>query len=525
MDHFEWQLPFDPTSWISVRNGFIVIAAAAIASQFVQVCSWVRSVLRPAMPEFNLPPGPKPLPLVGNMHLLRGEMTESFWKMSGCGKFPIISFVWASGLPTYVISSAEVSREMLVTKGSSFLSRFTTNTSLNVMARSLDGKVDTGVLFTRYGSVWRNTRKLIIQGQAESKRIHGDSLIVKLLPDLYRKIDSGEESLLRDGERRFPVRNLICKLFTQEVFLQFCFGPGAEKYADQMYQLNDKFFAGIDMGSFATVALPKLLGLFLVPLFNRIHMYKLMRRKIQIFEELLGLKRRAEDQGSKHWALCDLVEEAESNGDLNHEQCLHVYHEVCFSGQDTTAAAVEGMLKELARNPAILTTVQEEMDRVLGKGHQLRLEDVDKLPHFQAFVKECFRVHRGIPLLIPHCSMHDATLGGFDIPKGSLVMVNLWGISHDPQHFPEPNAFKPERFLQKDVNYSGQDGKYLVFGAGQRICPGMTLALMIVHMVVGSLAQRYTLKLPTDWNENTRVKGTFFKEEPLRLCFTRREGW
>lgn len=94
----------------------------------------------------------------------------------------------------------------------------------------------------------------------------------------------------------------------------------------------------------------------------------------------------------------------------------------------------------------------------------------------------------GAPLLLPRVSNQDCTLGGYDIPRGTTLVVNCWAIHRDPSSWEEPTNFKPERFLEKTGKES-EGSKYLPFGIGRRPCPGAAMATRAVEFTISTLIQ------------------------------------
>ena len=87
-----------------------------------------------------------------------------------------------------------------------------------------------------------------------------------------------------------------------------------------------------------------------------------------------------------------------------------------------------------------------------------------------------------IPLLVPHMNLHDAKLGGYDIPAESKIFVNAWWLANNPAHWKNPEEFRPERFFEEEskVEANGNELRYLPFGVGRRSCPGIILAQPIL---------------------------------------------
>jgi len=110
------------------------------------------------------------------------------------------------------------------------------------------------------------------------------------------------------------------------------------------------------------------------------------------------------------------------------------------------------------------------------------------------------RLHPLATLLAPHFTIEDCKIDGYDILKGTTVLVNSWSIGRDPQYWDEPEEFKPERFLGKNANIDvkGQNFEFLPFGSGRRRCPGYRLGLKVVTSTLANLLHGFVWKLPND---------------------------
>nr|GMC50217.1 geraniol 8-hydroxylase-like [Ipomoea batatas] len=153
-------------------------------------------------------------------------------------------------------------------------------------------------------------------------------------------------------------------------------------------------------------------------------------------------------------------------------------------------------MAELLHKPEILRKVREEILEAIGKASPVRESDFEKLPYLQAVVKETMRLHPAAPLLLPYRAENDTVMFGYTVPKNSQVLVNAWAIGRDPQYWDNPSEFRPERFLGCDLDYKGRDFEYIPFGAGRRICPGMPLAIRMVNLMLASIIQSFTWRLP-----------------------------
>ncbi|KAF8889423.1 cytochrome P450 [Gymnopilus junonius] len=141
-------------------------------------------------------------------------------------------------------------------------------------------------------------------------------------------------------------------------------------------------------------------------------------------------------------------------------------------GADTTVAATYAMFLACALNPKAVQKVQKELDDVIGNTRLPGFADRKNLPYTNAFVLEVFRWHATVTTA-PHATKEDNMYEGYFIPKGALIIANIWYMLHDPNVYPDPFSFKPERFLGPQPQ---RDPRDICFGFGRRICPGRELA-------------------------------------------------
>ena len=170
-------------------------------------------------------------------------------------------------------------------------------------------------------------------------------------------------------------------------------------------------------------------------------------------------------------------------------------------GMETSTVIVEWGLAELMRHKEVIRTLQGELDRVIGNDRLMTEEDISNLPYLQATVKEIMRLHPVAPLLIPHESTQACEVAGFYVPGKTRLLVNIWSLSMDPTSWEEPHEFRPQRFLDSDIDLKGHHFQLLPFGAGRRACPAMNLGLLNVQLILGSLVHSFDWTLPVGIEE------------------------
>ncbi|KAL5198508.1 hypothetical protein ABZP36_002020 [Zizania latifolia] len=183
-------------------------------------------------------------------------------------------------------------------------------------------------------------------------------------------------------------------------------------------------------------------------------------------------------------------EEMMSDSDM-----IAVLWEMIFRGTDTVAILMEWVMARMVLHPEIQAKARMEVDAVVGRGgggRGVTDDDVASLPYIQCIVKETLRMHPPGPLLSwARLAVHGARVGGHLVPAGTTAMVNMWAIAHDASIWPQPEVFRPERFLDEDVSVLGSDLRLAPFGAGRRVCPGRMLALATTHLWLAQLLHRF----------------------------------
>ncbi|KAF3792779.1 Cytochrome P450 82C4 [Nymphaea thermarum] len=173
---------------------------------------------------------------------------------------------------------------------------------------------------------------------------------------------------------------------------------------------------------------------------------------------------------------------------------------IVSAGTDTVSVTIEWILSALLNNRRALEKAKEELDCNVRRERQVEESDIKDLPYLQAIVKESMRLYPALPLLPPHQSMEPVQLGGYHIPVGTTLFVNVWKIFQDPVLWSDAEEFRPERFLTscKDIDFGGQSFAFMPFGSGRRICAGWTMALQVIHLALARLLQSFEWSTPMD---------------------------
>ncbi|KIK54125.1 hypothetical protein GYMLUDRAFT_249736 [Collybiopsis luxurians FD-317 M1] len=172
-----------------------------------------------------------------------------------------------------------------------------------------------------------------------------------------------------------------------------------------------------------------------------------------------------------------------------------------FAGaSDTTFMAMLNFLIAMLLNPDIQAKAHNELDKVLGPGNLPNFSDKSSLPYITAVVMETLRYRPMTPLAFPHLLTQDDIYKGYLIPKGTIVMGNIWSVLQNEEDYPEPTRFNPSRFLDSDgqINLNVRDPTNYGFGFGRRACPGKHLALESLFIAVACILTCYTAEPELD---------------------------
>lgn len=161
----------------------------------------------------------------------------------------------------------------------------------------------------------------------------------------------------------------------------------------------------------------------------------------------------------------------------------------------------------LLNNTNILKRAQDELDIHIGRDRHVEESDIKNLVYLHAIVKETMRLYPAGPLSVPHEAMEDCQVGGYHVPKGTHLLMNIWKLHRDPRVWSDPHEFRPERFLttHADVDVWGKHFEYIPFGSGRRACPGIAFAVQVMHLTLARLLHGYNLmshsNAPVDMSE------------------------
>ncbi|XP_019640006.1 PREDICTED: cytochrome P450 2U1-like [Branchiostoma belcheri] len=448
----------------------------------------------------NLPPGPRPWPIVGNIPYLmwlKPQFGPTFLTDLSKTYGDVLCF-WIALKLHVVISGHDTIRRALVTRADHFSSRRIPPTQAYIRGDGTTTKAAKGVLFAEYGPDWKQQRRFSLKTLRDfgvGKR----SLEGKICDEAAAL---SRELLTKDGQP-FDIKHLL-QNSVSNIICSIVFGKRFE-YGDPEFLLIITLLNNV-----VDTKPGKDILVNIHPVFRHIPYASPEDKKLT--KNLLGMQAFCKEQIQQHRKTFDpndirdfidafLLEQqhACAGGDQSQtgftdKQLQEVLLDLFLAGTETTSTTMCWALYYMVLYPHIQEKVHQEIESVLGQAvpsYALR----EKMPYTTATLAEVQRINTILPYSVPHAVSRDTTLNGYNIPDDAVILVNLWSVHMDPQLFPEPDKFNPDRFLDRHGNFVKHEA-LIPFSVGPRVCLGEQLARMELFLLFVSLMQRFTFQLP-----------------------------
>ncbi|CAL5005814.1 unnamed protein product [Urochloa decumbens] len=441
------------------------------------------------------PPGPRPLPLIGNLLDLRGgNLHHTLARLARAHSAPVMRLRLGLAPAVVVVSTPGAAREAFTRHDRRLAARAVPDT-----ARALGFSSRSMIWLPSSNPLWKTLRGAVsahvfsprglAAGRAARERKARD------LVNYVRRHAAGREVVDVGQVVYGGVLNLVSTaLFSADVV-----DVGGES-ARGLRELVEEL---VEM-----VAKPNVSDLF--PFLRPLDLQGWRRHAAGHFEKVFKIldgmidrrfaEASASSQQDKHGDFLDVLLELVAAGKIDRDNVTTILFDILGAGSDTVAITVEWAMAELLRNPCAMAKARAELDGALGSKQEAAVGEADaaRLPYLQAVLKEAMRLHPVAPLMLPHQAVEDGVeIGGHAVPKGATVIFNVWAIMRDPAAWERPDEFLPERFLDgAAVNFRGKNFEFIPFGSGRRMCPGMPMAERVVPLVLASLLHAFEWRLP-----------------------------
>ncbi|EFJ32587.1 hypothetical protein SELMODRAFT_85404 [Selaginella moellendorffii] len=435
---------------------------------------------------FNLPPGPRGLPLIGHFHLLGRLPHISLQQLSK--KFGPLFHLRLGSVPVFVVASPAMAKEFLKNNDTEFAYRPRNNVaSIVVNCKSIS--------FSPYGDYWKKLRKLCATELFTAKRVSMNTHIIRdelweLSREFLRASKAGQVVGVRSHLRALSF-NVMTRILMKKIYFgsKASGDPAIAKEASNFIAMIDE---NLEVAAAFSITdyFPYLSWLDLVA-----------RRAKMAGDKMNGFLQKVLDE-QRPGEVPDFVEITRNhigNDMVNLRSLLMVslvFSDLLLGGSETSSTVTEWALAELLHHPDWMVKAQKEIESVVGHTRMVEEGDISKLEVLNAIIKETFRLHPPVALLVPHASIEAQKVAGYDIPKNATLLVNVYAIGRDPQVWSDPLEFQPQRFIGSNIGVNGQDFELLPFGSGKRSCPGLSLGLKNVQLVLSNLLHGFEWEFP-----------------------------
>lgn len=422
-------------------------------------------------------------------------------------------------IPTIVVSSAGLARDVLKTHDHVFCDR-----PRLVSAQYLSfGWSD--VTFSPYGKYWRNARRICVTELLSGRAVAGfGSVRGEETARLVEAVKGRVGTQVDLSELLFALANdVVCRAAFGRRF-----EGGGGGLVDVLTETQE-LFAGFCLGDF----FPRWRWLDVMTGYRK-RLERNLSDLRRVCDEIIQehLMKNKENGGDEGEDFVDVLLRVQRQEDLEvpitDDNLKALVMDMFVAGTDTTSSTLEWVMTELARHPLAMKMVQEEVRRVASKGGGgkggggVEERHLQELHYMKAAIKEAMRIHPPVPLLVPRESMESCKLDGHYIPARTRVLINTYRIGRDPESWDDPLEFRPERFLNTDIDFKGQDFRFLPFGGGRRGCPGFSFGLATVEFALARLLYHFDWELPPGVESDTMDMSETFglatrKKTPLVL--------
>ncbi|KAH1256325.1 Cytochrome P450 83B1 [Glycine max] len=444
------------------------------------------------------PPGPRGLPIIGNLHQLNNSALHlQLWQLSK--KYGPLFSLQLGLRQAIVVSSAKVAKELLKDHDLEVSGRSKLLSQQKLSYNGLE------IIFSAYGEFWREIRKICVVHVLSSRRVSMFSSMREFeIKQMIRTI-----SLHASSSKVTNLNELLMSL-TSTIICRIAFGRSYEDEGTERSRFHRMLN---ECQALMSTLFGTVLGVYL----------STTRYKLELYDDndcdLKSPLKKPDSASTPSPTACGVKEDFSVLTNDEEEE-----DDMLVGATDTATAMTVWAMTALLKNSRVMKKVQEEIRNLGGKKDFLGEEDdIQKFPYFKAVLKEVMRLHLPAPLLSPRETNEACIIDGYEIPAKTIVYVNAWAIHRDPKAWKDPEEFLPERFLDNTIDFRGQDFELIPFGAGRRICPGVSMATATLDLILANLLNSFDWDLPAGMKKediDTEVLPGLAQHKKNPLCAT-----
>ncbi|KAM9381508.1 cytochrome P450 2U1 [Phaethornis superciliosus] len=389
--------------------------------------------------------------------------------------------------PLIVLNTFGAVREALVQKAEVFSDRPTVPIVLMITHKK-------GVIFAPYGPVWKQQRKFSL-----STLRHFGVGRHSLEPKIIEELKFIKEEMLKHGKDSFNpfpiIRNAV-----SNVICSMAFGRRFNYEDDEFKTMLKNMARALELSVNSSMMLVNICPwLYYLPFGP---FWELRKTELDItafLKKIIAQHRDTLDVANPRdfidMYFIHAEEEKNKESSFNEDYLFFIIGDLFIAGTDTTSNTLLWCLLYMSLYPEIQEKVHAEIEAVLGRDKVPSLSHKALMPFTEATILEVQRMTAVVPLSIPRMASETAVLQGYTIPKGSVIVPNLWSVHRDPNLWEKPDEFQPSRFLDENGQLIKKEA-FIPFGMGKRVCMGEQLAKMELFLIFASLMQSFTFLYP-----------------------------
>ena len=447
-----------------------------------------------AMPVVEYPPGPRQsFPLSGMFAYRRGPLP---FFQSLADRYGDISYFRLGPQPAFFFNHPDYIKEILVTNHQNFMKGLALQRAKRLLGEGL---------LTSEAEFHRRQRRLAQPAFHRSRIASYANVMTGYASQTSQSWQDGDTLDISEEMMRLTLGIVGKTLFDADV-------------VSDAHEVGEAMTVVMDLFNTITVPFFDLLQKLPLPQFRRFDNAKLKLDAI-IYRLIEDRRRSGQDRGD---LLSMLLLAQDSEGDGGQMTDLQLRDElmtIFLAGHETTANALTWTWYLLSQNPEVETKLHEEIDEVLA-GRLPVFEDVGQLRYTEMVLAESMRLYPPA-WAIGRMALNDLEIGGYVVPKKSLVLMSQYVMHHDPRYFPEPGRFDPERW-SPEARETRPQFSYFPFGGGPRRCIGEGFAWMEGILLIACLAREWQMRLVPNHPVELKPVITLRPKHGMRMIATRR---